>query len=125
MFCDGLECGELSEVTRKPGNALQRLGSRWICRYVSRAAVSHKGVRTVNSWPRRLYRDAHGDPRARARAFVTNRAVYMAWTCSASRFPFPDDCQQELVVKNGNDLGRTGSCVNEQPEKLIPFVGMK
>jgi hypothetical protein len=56
---------------------------------------------------------------------ITNAAVYMVRAGSASRFALLDDGKQELVVKNGNNLDGTGSGMEQQADKLIPFIGMK
>ena len=56
---------------------------------------------------------------------LTNAAVYMVRATSASRFALLDHGKQELVVKNGHNLDRTGSGMKEQADKLIPFVAMK
>jgi hypothetical protein len=56
---------------------------------------------------------------------ITNAAVYMVRVTSASRFALLDDGKQELVVKNGYNLDRTGSGMKEQADKLIPLVAME
>jgi hypothetical protein len=56
---------------------------------------------------------------------ITNAAVYMVRASSASRIALLDDGKQKLVVKDGNNLDRTGSGMEQQADKLISFIAMK
>jgi hypothetical protein len=52
-------------------------------------------------------------------------AVYMANDISASGFALPDDGQENLVVKGGNNLDWAGAGMDQQASEIISFVAVQ
>lgn len=49
----------------------------------------------------------------------------MASAVSASGFGLPDDGEEQLVVEDGDDLGRVAAGMSQQASQLIPSITMQ